>query len=130
MSKKNLASWLLRLGLALALLYPAIGKFFHPFVWISFVPLWVRHIFGGEKFLDIFAIFELLLAFWLLWGKKLRWAALVCAALMFAITIFNLASFEILFRDVSLGLAALALAVMSGNKEESRTYQDEKAQVK
>lgn len=130
MFKKNLASWLLRLGLALALIYPAIGDFLNPIAWLAFVPVWARNIFGGEKFLDIFAIFEILLALWLIWGKKLRWSSLICAALMFAITIFNLASFEIVFRDISLGLAALALAALYRNKEASQTYLNEKEQVK
>ncbi len=43
--------------------------------------------------------------------KKLAIPAFVCAAMLFAIVGFHLREVEVLFRDVSIALAALALGL-------------------
>lgn len=113
MNNQKWAIFLLRLGLAIAFVYPSIAGYLDPIAWSGFIPYWIKTIVPGRTFLLFFAVFEMLLAFWLLSGKKTYWASLVSAALMFLITVFNLSAFEIVFRDISLGLAALALALLT-----------------
>jgi len=49
------------------------------------------------------------LALWLLSGKAQMWSGLVAAGLLFSIALFNLSAWDIVFRDVSLRIATLAL---------------------
>jgi len=109
----------LRIGLAITLIYPAFGALLNPIAWSGFVPFWIKTVVDVKIFLFLFSFFEIVLVGWLVWGKKLYFASLIFAGLMFAITIFNLAAFEIIFRDIGLGFAALALAVLTRNKIEN-----------
>lgn len=118
MENNKVAIWLLRLAICVSLAYPAIDAFLDPIVWVSFVPRWTKNIVNGEAFLFAFSTFEILLILWLISGKKLFGAAIVSAILMFLITILNFVAFDIVFRDVGLGLAALALATLTKPKAE------------
>jgi hypothetical protein len=61
--------------------------------------------------LKFFAVYELVLAAWLLSGVYVRYAGLLCAATLAGITLSNFSLFAISFRDIGLMFAALALAV-------------------
>ena len=111
----KLAIGLLRAVLVMTIAYPVVAAFSTPIAWMGFVPLWIGQFIDRKVFLLIFNIFESLLVIWLIWGRKLYYAAIISAVLMFAIVIVNLVSFEIVFRDIGLGLAALALAVLVKN---------------
>lgn len=63
--------------------------------------------------LSSFSLFEVLLGLWLLSGKKLFYAAGISAMVFSGITIFNLGALDIVFRDVGLFFAALALALLA-----------------
>ena len=104
------AELILRLGIAFTLLYAALGSTLEPVNWIGFFPAFLFQ-FGipEELLLGAFSLFEAALALWLLWGKKLVYPALLSAFAFGGITLFNLGAMDIVFRDVGLFFAALAL---------------------
>lgn len=105
------AAVFLRLGLAFVFAYAGAGMFLAPENWLGYIPLFIKSILGGytDAFLSLHAVFELILAAWLLWGKWIRWAALIAFLDLLAIIVFNLSLMDVVFRDVGLALAALAL---------------------
>ncbi len=109
--------FLLRAGLAWVFFYAAISSFVRPFNWIGFLPLWSRNIFPGfiSEFaaLDIIAILELLLALWLLSGKKLALGAIAASLFLAGILFTNLGVLDVTFRDGGLLFASLALVLLS-----------------
>jgi hypothetical protein len=112
---KQEASILLRLSLAFAFSYAAISELMSPDAWLAFFPSWLGQVWPLRDWLVVFAIAEILLAVWIMSGEKLFWAGLIAAAILLAITLSNLFAMDIVFRDLSLCLAAMALAVL--NKE-------------
>jgi len=113
MKKELLISFLLRVGLALVFLYAATASFLEPDSWIGFLPGFMRDIMPAKILLSLFSIYEIVLAFWLLSGKKTFYAAILAAATMFAITVTSLGALDIVFRDVAIFFMATALAVLS-----------------
>ena len=113
MSGQKTALILLRLGIAFGFFYAAISSFLNPNDWIGFFPLFLRHIIAENYLLLFFSIYELILGFWLISGKYSFVAGLISAATLLGITIFNLGVFDIVFRDVGLFFAALALVFAS-----------------
>ncbi|MDB5265260.1 MAG: hypothetical protein JWN64_831 [Parcubacteria group bacterium] len=103
---------LLRLGLALSFIYPPISAIFDPYSWIGYFPAFLSNAFSAhpEILLHSFGVVEVVLALWMLFGKKVRIPSLIAALMLIAIVFFNLGQFPILFRDVALAFAALALA--------------------
>lgn len=106
-------SLLLRIGLAFGFTYAAIASLVNPQAWVGFFPFWLRSLVAEPILLYGFSFFEIALSLWLLSGKKVFYAALVSAASLLAITVFNFALMDIVFRDVSLFFAALALAMLA-----------------
>ena len=105
-------SFLIRAGLAFAFAYVALGSFLDPQSWIGFYPSIFSDNIPADIFLPIFSTAELALAAWLLAGFKTRFAGAFAAIALFVIVIFNTAQMDIVFRDISLALAALALTLM------------------
>lgn len=105
---------LLRIALAFSFLYPAYGFWKHPADWIGYVPMFVKNIGIPEStLLMLLAAFHLILALWLLSGWRIFAPSIVAALFLFGIVYFNFNQLDILFRDISLALAALALAFQS-----------------
>ncbi len=100
-------------GLAVILLYAAIGSFVDPREWVGYLPGFMTDIVDANVLLNYFAVFELALAAWLLSGVYTRYAALVTAAMLAGIVLANFDLFAITFRDIALIFAALALAALS-----------------
>ncbi len=61
---------------------------------------------------QIFSIYEIVLGLWLLTDKKTFHAASLAALTMTMIIIFNLSALDLVFRDVAILFAALALAAL------------------
>lgn len=103
---------LLRVGVAFAFLYPPIHALAEPTMWIGYIPAWVPTLttIPAVTMLHLFGLIEIVLGVWLLIGRTVRIPALVAGALLLFITVANPNQFVILFRDVSLALAAFALA--------------------
>ncbi len=108
----HLAMFLLRVALAIPFLYAAIASFLQPEAWVGFFPPWLLFI-PGSVLLTIFSLYELALAFWLLSGKQAYYAALLAALSLAGIIVFNLGALDIVFRDLGLLFAALALLFLS-----------------
>ncbi len=112
---------LLRLGLAFAFLYPAIDAIFEPSSWLGYLPGIVTQAFhlvsiplnlSDLVLLHSFGMLEVILAFWVTLARNVRIPAIMMAGILFVIVGFNLdpANFSVVFRDVSIALAALALS--------------------
>lgn len=112
---------LLRIGLAFAFLYPPIDALIDPTSWLGYFPGFITTLFHlvsvPLKLSDVvllhgFGLIEVVLAVWVLFGRRVRIPALIMALMLFAIVGFNLdpSNFSVLFRDVSIAFAALALA--------------------
>lgn len=113
-NKDLLGSLLLRIGLAFSFLYAAIAAYFDPFSWIGFFPSFAHTLIPNDALLlGLFGCVETLVALWLLSGWRIFLPSIAAALLLFGIVIFNWGALDILFRDVSLGFMALALAVQN-----------------
>ena len=103
----------LRIGLAFSFFYAAIASFLNPSSWIGFFPLFLQDLVPEAMLLGSWSIIEILMGIWLLSGKWLKGSAFVSAFLLAGVVVTNLALMDILFRDVSLFFAALALFALS-----------------
>ncbi len=120
MSKKNVpadrtsfVSFLLRLGIAVPFLYAAIAAALDPTSWIGFFPSWLQAIIPGGVLLGLWSWYEVALSLWLISGKKTYYAGGLASLTLLAITVFNLGALDIVFRDVGLLLAAVALTLLA-----------------
>jgi hypothetical protein len=103
---------LLRLGVSLAFLFPALNAFIDPYSWIGYFPTFLKDL-GPEMFLlHAFGILEIAIGLWILSGKRIFLPSIAATALLVLIVLFNLADFQVLFRDLSIAAMSLALAVM------------------
>lgn len=105
------AQWLLRIAVAIAFVYPALHALSNPSSWVGYFPGFLLH--SGiprEVLLHGFGVIEIIIAAWILSGWRIEWPATVAAFMLAAIVAFNGNQFEILFRDLSIALACLALA--------------------
>jgi uncharacterized membrane protein YphA (DoxX/SURF4 family) len=110
--KVRRAKLILRLGLAAVFLYAAIGSLVSPNDWVGYLPHFATQILSPAVALGLFSAFELLLGLWLLSGKFVRYAAVLAGLTMVAIIVSDLHLFAITFRDIAIGAAAVALAVL------------------
>jgi len=115
--KTKLVSFFLRSGIGIAFLYAAIASTLNPTSWQGFIPLFITNILPANLFLRLFSLYELTLFLWLISGKKIRYAGIVSIITLIGIIIFNIGAFEILFRDVAIIFAAIALTVLTWNKK-------------
>ncbi len=113
---RHFAAFLLRAALAVPFLYAAVASILQPESWIGFFPSWLFFI-PGTLLLTLFSLYQLALAFWLLSGKRTTYAAVLAAISLTGIIIFNLGALDIVFRDLGLLLAAVALAFLSKGGE-------------
>lgn len=105
------AQWLLRVGVALAFVYPPLSALASPDSWVGYIPQFLLNSgIPSTVLLHGFGILEVAIALWILSGWHIEWPATAAALILAAIVAFNPAQFEILFRDVSIALACLALA--------------------
>ena len=105
---------LLRCALAISFLYPPLSALAEPNAWIGYFPAFLVALspLPAEVLLHAFGAFEVALALWLLLARSARIPALIAGAILLTITLANPAQFLVLFRDLALALAALALAFL------------------
>lgn len=107
---------LLRIGLAVVFLYAAIAAMLDPNSWIGYFPGFLQNLIPAAILLPIFSFYEVLLALWLLSGRKLFYASMFAALTLVGIIGANTSLMDILFRDVAIFFAALALAALSRSR--------------
>lgn len=108
------ASLLIRIGLAAVFVYAAIDAFIEPGAWISYVPMFSNSFINTKLALDLLSVFQIFLAIWLIVGKYIKISALIAAAMLGGIMIFNIPTLLITFRDIGLVFAAIALLFLEG----------------
>ena len=113
---KSKAQFFLRFGIALVFLYAAIASFLDPQSWMGFIPSFITNHITRAYLLSIFSIYEIILSFWLFSGKKTFYAAILSSITLVGIIISNLSQFNIIFRDVAILFAAIALAFLTKEK--------------
>lgn len=109
---------LMRLAVAFAFLYPAVDAWFNPDSWIGYFPGFILDLAGSntELLLHGWGVLEIMLAFWVLFGVRVFIPSIIMAAALIMVVVANPGQFPILFRDISIALAALSLAVVNKRK--------------
>ena len=101
----------LRIALAFAFLYPAYGFWMNPNDWLGYIPAFVRNVgFSQDVLIMLIAGVHIIIALWILSGWRIFLPSLIAAVFLGSVVYFNQNQLDVLFRDISLGLAALALA--------------------
>ena len=113
MENNKLISLLLRAGIAFSFFYAAIFSFVNPTNWIGFFPSFLTNLIPGVILLPIFSVYEILLGLWLISNKKIFYASVLSSMTLFSVVIFNLGVLDIVFRDISILFASIALSFLS-----------------
>lgn len=100
---------LLRSGLAIVFLYAAISSLKTPLDWVGYMPHFLTNSFTATTLVKILALYEIGLALWLISGRYLRYAALLCNLTLSGIVVLNPHDLIVTFRDIGLAFAALSL---------------------
>lgn len=116
MKIKNPSKTFLRFGLAFSFIYAAISSLINPSNWIGFIPEFLTKIISGNVLLTVSSIYELALGIWLISGKKEYFSAILASITLFLITVSNLGALDIIFRDIALLFASLALIFLCSDK--------------
>lgn len=104
---------MLRIGAAFAFLYPPIAAMSDPVSWASYFPSFVRALpMDSLVILHGFGIIEVVLAFWMLSGWRIRIPATIMTLMLLGIVATNVSQMDVLFRDVSIALMTLALVFL------------------
>ena len=107
----NTSRLLLRLALTFAFFYPAYGFWTNPNDWLGYIPAFMRNVgLSQDVLLMLIAGFHLVLALWILSGWRIFLPSLIATVFLGSVVYFNWNQLDILFRDISLALAALSLA--------------------
>ena len=109
----KIAITLTRLGLAFVFLYAAISALINPVAWVGFFPAWIRGLMSLHLLIILFSSYQILLASWLISGKKTLYSSAFSAITIIFIIISNMNLLDIVFRDVDILVSALALIVLS-----------------
>ena len=113
MPNQNLISWLLRLGVAFAFLYPAVAAVFDPFSWIGYFPEFMKGYVSDSLLLHAFGLSEAVLAIWILSGKKIFIPSVLTSLYLAFIVLLNIGQMDVVFRDISILAMSLALVAIS-----------------
>ena len=104
------ANILLRVGIAFAFMYAGISGLISPDSWIGYFPPFLQDTLPDHGILLVWGMVEIILGTWILSGWKIFWPALLGGLSMIGVIIFNFSLMDILFRDITIMLAALSLA--------------------
>lgn len=110
---------ILRVALALAFAYPPVNALFDPYSWIGYFPAFMHGLLPDLVLLHGFGILELVIVVWLIYGRHVFYPAALAFVMLLAIVLFNGSQFQILFRDLSIALIALALMLAHWPKNAS-----------
>lgn len=111
-SKIKTVSLILRLSLGFAFIYAAISHYFSPDNWLQFYPDFMQEIASENWYILLAFLGELAFGLMIISGRLTYYLAILSALALSVILVFNLDQMFILFRDVSLIGASIALAVL------------------
>ena len=115
------AHLLLRLGVAFAFLYPAVSAISAPDSWVGYFPQFLLASgIPSAVLLHAFGAVEAALALWILSGRSIFWPSALATAMLVAIVLVNFSQMEVLFRDLSIAAASMALAVDAYSRRNAR----------
>lgn len=117
--KGSLADWVLRGAVAFAFLYPPFNALSQPDAWAGYFPVFLQGYVPEGVLLHVFGVGEVVLALWILSGWKIFLPSLLAAGMLLAIVGLNMPEFQVLFRDISIAGAAVALAFMHKKSKET-----------
>ena len=103
---------LLRLGIAFALLYPAVMSFVNPDKWTAFLPPVLTALVAPKNLLMILAGYNLLFAILILVKPDPGWT--ICGILFItfiALAVLGYRDLDLVYQNISVGLATLALGL-------------------
>ena len=100
---------LLRIGVAFSFLYPAIAGLVVPNSWIGYFPGFLRDNLPSGLLLPAFSLVQIVIALWILYGKKLLLPTALASLLLMGIIIQNFAQFDVIFRDVAILASSIVL---------------------
>ncbi len=113
---------ILRIGVAFAFLYPPYAALIDPYSWLAYFPGFV-HSWDINQLLLLhaFGILEVIIALWILSGYRIAIPATLATLMVLGIVVFNWADLDVLFRDLTIAAAALALAIDAWHKPVNKT---------
>lgn len=109
-ARPSAASWFLRVGLAFVFAYAAVTSLVDPAAAATYFPPQLPSDLVVDVLIPAFAAYEIALALVLLSGRHTYGAAVVAALTLAGIVVVNADAFGVLFRNVAIACAALALA--------------------
>jgi len=113
------ASFLLRIGIAFAFLYPPISAIFDPFSWVGYFPTLVHNLpIDSFIILHMFGIMEVIIVIWILIGKRILIPSVLGITFLLGIIVFNFSQLNILFRDIAIIFMILALLSLNDRVSE------------
>ncbi len=117
MERDRLVQLILRFGVAFAFAYPAVAAWIAPYDWIGYFPIWMKGYVPDAVLLHTFGLTEIIIALWILSGFRILIPSVLASLYLAAIVLLNLQSFDVIFRDISILAAAIALVIMSNNRK-------------
>lgn len=112
------ASLFLRFGLGWTFIYAAISQYLNPQNWIGFYPDFLLPLAQQDWFVILRSSGEALFGLLIILGVYPFYLATAAMLALFGIVIFNLGQMDIVFRDIGLFFAALALAALNSSRKE------------
>lgn len=110
--KREKIAWLvLRIGVAFSFLYAATASFLDPQSWIGWFPHFLRAVVNDTVLLQTWGVYEITTGIWILSGKKIFWPSLLASFSLVGLIFFNFNSMDIIFRDVTILSATIALTI-------------------
>ena len=73
-----------------------------------------------EVLLHAFGIVEVILALWILSGRRIFWPSVATTLMLLGIVAFNPTNFQVLFRDLAIAAMPISLAVINYGDERRR----------
>jgi hypothetical protein len=121
-TRERVVEILLRIGVAIAFIYPAVEASFYPNSWVGFFPPWmVENLpFSKEFLLHLFGASEIVIAVWILVGKRIFIPSMLAIVYLSSIVILNWKFMDLLFRDIAILVIPTVLAIQSYPLERPR----------
>ena len=124
MDNGRISDLVLRIGVAFAFLFPAINALSDPYSWLGYFPKFMQGVVPDLVLLHTFGAVEVVIALWILSGKRIFWPSSIATLMLLAIVFFDSDNFQILFRDLSIAAMTLALAIKNAPMRKNPAFQN------